>query len=179
MSTPSPTGNRIREVHALLARGLEEELLLLQKFIDLLQREQQALTGGDIQLMLSLGDEKSRLATQLSLSAERRSSQLATVGFSSDRFGVESWLDQTQTAQTTAQASLPPVPSAREQWAELLVLAAQARNLNETNGRLIGMHLQHNQQALNTLLSATHQAMLYGPDGQAHAAHSGRLFGSA
>lgn len=176
MSTPSPTGNRIREVHALLARGLEEELLLLQKFIDLLQREQQALTGGDIQLMLSLGDEKSRLATQLSLSAERRSSQLATVGFSSDRAGVESWLDQM--TQVTPQSS-SPTSSIHEQWSELLTLAAQARNLNETNGRLIGMHLQHNQQALNTLLSATHQAMLYGPDGQAHAAHSGRLFGSA
>lgn len=176
MSTSFPTGNKTRDVHALLARGLEEELLLLQNFIALLQREQQALTGGDIQLMLSLGDEKSRLATQLSLSAERRNSQLATVGFSSDRSGVESWIDQM--AQVTTQTS-SPTSSIREQWSELLTLAAQARDLNETNGRLIGMHLQHNQQALNTLLSATHQAMLYGPDGQAQAAHSGRLFGSA
>lgn len=161
------------DIHALLARGLEAELLLLKKFIALLQREQQALTGGDIQLMLSLGDEKSMLATQLSHSAEQRSSQLATVGFSSDRSGIESWLNE-----TTGPAS-SPTPSTRELWTELLERASQAQNLNETNGRLIGMHLQHNQQALNTLLSATHQAMLYGPDGQAHAAHSGRLFGSA
>ena len=175
MSTSPTPGNRIRDrdVHALLARGLEEELLLLKSFIDILQREQQALTGGDIQLMLSLGDEKSRLATQLGLSSERRSSQLATAGFSSDRSGMESWLNQATTQSSS------PLPSVRTWWSELLTLAAQARDLNETNGRLIDMHLQHNQQALNTLLSATNQAMLYGPDGQAHARQGGRLFGSA
>ncbi|WP_126444162.1 flagella synthesis protein FlgN [Sulfuricystis multivorans] len=45
-------------------------------------------------------------------------------------------------------------------------LATEARELNETNGKLIALHLQRNQQALNVLRAAADNATVYGRDGQ-------------
>lgn len=57
-------------------------------------------------------------------------------------------------------------------------LAAEARTLNETNGKLIALRMQHNQQALSILMAAADPAVTYGPDGQPRASGS-RSFGKA
>jgi flagella synthesis protein FlgN len=67
----------------------------------------------------------------------------------------------------------------RDAWNRLRALAAEARSLNDTNGRLIGIHLENNQQALAVLLSAANQAATYGPDGQQKPGGGGRSLGSA
>lgn len=61
-------------------------------------------------------------------------------------------------------------------WREL---ASEARSLNETNGKLIAMRLQHNRQALNVLMTAADAVATYGPDGQQQSALGGRILGSA
>lgn len=66
-----------------------------------------------------------------------------------------------------------------EEAQSLRELAAEARQLNETNGRLIAVHLQRNQQALNVLLAAADHAATYGRDGQQQAGVSGRSLGKA
>jgi flagella synthesis protein FlgN len=58
-------------------------------------------------------------------------------------------------------------------------LAEEARGLNEANGKLIALRLQHNQKALNVLLAAAQSAATYGPDGQQQASLGGRILGSA
>lgn len=58
-------------------------------------------------------------------------------------------------------------------------LAGAARALNEANGKLIALHLQHNQQTLNVLLAAADTAATYGPDGQQQAPAGGRMLGKA
>lgn len=45
-------------------------------------------------------------------------------------------------------------------------LVSEACALNEANGKLIALRLQHNQQALNVLMAAANTASTYGPDGQ-------------
>ncbi|MDO9601326.1 MAG: flagellar protein FlgN [Rhodocyclaceae bacterium] len=64
-------------------------------------------------------------------------------------------------------------------WQKLLELAAKARDLNATNGQLISLHMQNNQQALAVLMNAANRAMTYGPDGQQTAGLGGRILGSA
>ncbi|MHB1359010.1 MAG: flagella synthesis protein FlgN [Rhodocyclaceae bacterium] len=64
-------------------------------------------------------------------------------------------------------------------WQTLLELAAKAKNLNESNGKLIGLHMQNNQQALAVLMNAANRAMTYGPDGQQTTGLGGRILGSA
>lgn len=58
-----------------------------------------------------------------------------------------------------------------------LVSAASA--LNEANGKLIALRLQHNQQALNVLLAAANTVATYGPDGQQQSGVGSRILGKA
>ncbi len=109
---------------------------ILQAFVDVLHREQDALASGDIDALASLIAEKTALAEQLN----RISASEATLY--------------------------------RE-----LVSAAGA--LNEANGKLIALRLQHNQQALNVLLAAANTAATYGPDGQQQSGVGSRILGKA
>jgi len=152
-----------------IAGILADELVALREFVALLKTEQTALVGGNADGLTALIEKKSALAARLTDCAQRREQAMAASKLPSGRAGMEAWLGTLQ-ADTTA----------RKNWQELLPLAAEARNLNLLNGKLIGTRLQHNQQALAALMSATERAMTYGPDGQTLAsAGSGRMLGSA
>jgi flagella synthesis protein FlgN len=157
---------------ARLARVITDELATLREFVQLLQKEQEALADGDIDALMPLSTKKTSLSVRLGQFSEQRHEILAAAAFSRDRAGMEDWLARLTQNSSTALTS-------RNEWEDLLALAAEARALNETNGKLIGTRLQHNQQALNALLAAGNQAALYGPDGQTRTGGSGRLFGSA
>ena len=163
---PHATPGGVRDI----ARCLAEEAALLQRFVDVLREEQKTLAEGecDIAHLMTLVTEKTRHASQLAQWAEQRSALLVAAGCTPDRAGMQQWLDHVSAAAAS-----------RKLWLAMLALADEARALNETNGHLIGIRLQHNQQALSVLLTAANQAALYGPDGQTHAAPGGRLFGSA
>lgn len=62
---------------------------------------------------------------------------------------------------------------------QLRELAATARDLNQTNGQLIAVRIQRNQQALNVLFAAAGQAPTYGPDGQQLSSLGSRSLGKA
>ncbi|OIQ97322.1 FlgN protein [mine drainage metagenome] len=146
---------------------IKDELALLRQFVTLLQDEQRALVEGELERLLPLAEEKSRLATELGRLAVARNQALAALGLAADKSGMDAWL--------VGQA--PTVPS-RGHWAELLSLATETRRQNELNGKLINTRMQHNQRALAVLAAATSQAMLYGPDGQQRPLTSGRDFGA-
>lgn len=112
--------------------------------------------------------EKTRLAARLGELAEQRNQMLAAAALPANKQGMETWLSR-----------LAPVDPVRKSWQNLITLTAEAQALNDSNGKLIGMRLQHNQQALDVLLAAANQASLYGPDGQTRPSGGGRLFGSA
>lgn len=154
-----------------LPRLIADEGLILRSFVELLQQEEQLLTKGNIDELAPLIEEKGRLASLLGQLAEQRNKILATTGYSPDRAGIQTWLAQ---SSSPAQA----LQETKSHWEDILSLAAQARSLNETNGQLIGNRLQHNQQTLNALLTASNKATLYGPDGQTHASGNGRSFGA-
>lgn len=146
-----------------MASLLAEESDVLRRFLTLLEREQALLAAGDVDALAALAPEKSAFAEQLAHLAQRRESQLAAA--KCPRMG--DWLARPGNGGLAAA------------WQQLLGLAAQAKALNETNGSLIALRLQHNQQALATLLAATNQAMTYGPDGQQRTPGGGRNLGSA
>lgn len=149
-------------------RALGEEVTRLEEFIALLRREQELLAHGAAEPLLALIDSKNSLANTLARLAQTRERILAELGLFSGRAGMEAWLGSSGTAAD------------RQAWARLLELAAQARELNATNGKLIGLQMQHNQQALAALMSAVDRVTTYGPDGQQQAAAlGGRSFGKA
>jgi len=153
---------------AAIAHALGEEVARIEEFIVLLQREQELLAHGAADPLLELIESKNSLANALTRLAQTRERILAELGLPAGRAGMEAWLEN-----SGASAD-------RQAWTHLLELAAQARELNATNGKLIGLQMQHNQQALAALMSAVDRVTTYGPDGQQQAAAlGGRSFGKA
>jgi flagella synthesis protein FlgN len=146
---------------------LLEEVAQLRDFLDLLENEQQALVGGDVERLLPLAAEKNDLLRRLAQLGEARGKALLAAGLATDRQGMEGWLERH-----------PEPGGAKRVWQELLTLAGKASALNQTNGKLIATRLANNQQALSTLMAAANQAALYGPDGQARPVGGGRSLGS-
>ncbi|MDP2795675.1 MAG: flagellar protein FlgN [Sulfurisoma sp.] len=154
-----------------IAGILADELGAVREFVAILKEEQTTLVEGKADSIAALIEKKSGLATRLTDCAKRREAALAGFKLPVGRAGMDAWL-----------AAPPTDATAQRNWRELLPLAAEARSLNELNGKLIGTRLQHNQQALAALMGATEQAMMtYGPDGQtlARPGGTGRILGSA
>lgn len=162
MATPAPASSV-----SLLSHALGEEVAALRKFIELLQREQAFLKKADSESLLPLIEEKNLLANRLGALAQARETALQRLGLAAGRPGMEAWL---------AGAGKP---NDRQVWQTLIELATEARDLNVLNGKLIGLHMQHNQQAFAALMNATDRAMTYGPDGQQQAGLGGRILGTA
>ena len=134
----------------------------------MLAEERRVLNGAEADRLADIANEKSSLAAQLNRVEARRDTLLVKLGFAKGRTGTQAWL-----------ASLPAADTERRQWTELLQLAAQARDENETNGRLIGLLLRQNQDALSVLLSGGADS-IYGTDGQQRSLSDGkRSLGSA
>ncbi len=146
---------------------LIEEVAQLRGFLVLLESEQKALIGGDVEQLLALAAEKTEFFGRLTKLGEARAQALASAGFAAGGQGMESWF-----------ARYPDASGARRDWQDLRALAKTANSLNNTNGDLIATRLAHNQQALSALMSAANQASLYGPDGQAQPVGGGRSLGS-
>lgn len=149
------------------AAMLDVEIAKLKEFIDILQREQELLVLADTDALLPLIDTKTGLANTLTAMSQQREALLSQFGSTADRAGMEAWLARSGNI------------SQRQAWSELLQLAAEARSLNETNGKLIKLHLQQHQQAFAVLMTAANRAMTYGPDGQQQAGFGSRILGTA
>lgn len=150
-----------------LTLALREEIGKLDEFIGLLESEQALLKAGQTEALIPLIDKKNALATALGELAQTREAALSGMNLPDGRSGMEIWL-----ATTEGQAC-------RAEWSRLLDLTRKARDLNETNGKLIGLHLSHNQQAFAALMGAADRAMTYGPDGQQQTGLGGRILGKA
>jgi flagellar biosynthesis/type III secretory pathway chaperone len=150
-----------------LSELLVRELSDLRRFCALLAEERKILSGAEADRLADIANEKSSLAAQLNQIEARRDALLVKDGFPKGRSGTEAWL-----------AGHPNADTERRQWNEVLTLAAQARDENETNGRLINLLLKQNQEALSLLLSGGTDS-IYGVDGQQRSLADGkRSFGT-
>lgn len=154
---------------AALAALLEEEIREVEVFGALLRQEQALLAAaGSADDLVPTVERKTAAITRLKALSDRREQMLRAAGYAAGRAGMEAWL--AGAARGDATPSL---------WLKLLALAAETRQLNETNGKLIALHWQHNQAALATLMAAANRATTYGPDGQQGKPGGGRSFGRA
>lgn len=137
------------------AHTLVEEQKAAQSLLALLQREQTELTAARIEALDELSAAKNTLVNRMTTLAHARYAALAAASHSADEQGMRAWLEHHKNDAT------------RQTWADLLILAESAKELNRTNGVLIGKHMARNQLALNVLQNATAGSNFYGPDGQA------------
>jgi flagellar biosynthesis/type III secretory pathway chaperone len=151
-----------------LSELLAKELTDLRRFSALLEEERKVLTGAQADRLPDIAAEKSLLAGQLSDLESQRDALLTHDGLPKGRSGIEAWLKKRPDANVE-----------RRQWNELIKLAIQARDGNETNGRLINLLLKQNQDALSILVSGGTES-IYGADGQQRNLAVGkRSFGAA
>lgn len=151
-----------------LAETLAREAALVRAFIACLGDEQEALKQGDVQALPAITARKSALAAQLNATEGERNVLLGQQGYAGDRDGMQAWLAANRNDRATAR-----------EWAGLLRAAAEARELNEINGRLIAMRLQATNQALEALSQEARSSTLYGPDGQSTQRTGSRIIDAA
>lgn len=150
-----------------IASLLAQELTALESFVALLRNEQALLSSGANEGLTALAEKKSSAAIELGRLATARDQALARLHLPPGRAGMDAW------AITGAGSA------SQNNWDRLLTLAADARAINEANGKAISLHLQHNQMALSVLMAAADRTATYGPDGQPQAGIGGRSLGSA
>ncbi len=144
---PDPAGN------------LAEEQQVVQSLLTLLQREQEQLMAVGIDGLPETTAEKNTLINRMAALGRARYAALAAVAHAADENGMRAWLEQESDKEQRR--------AAQRLWTDLRSQAEAARELNRTNGILIGKHLARNQGALNVLQTASGAGgSFYGPDGQ-------------
>lgn len=138
----------------VLADLLTRELELVRAFIASLTQEQEALKRGETDAVAAIALKKNQLIEQLNGVEKDRNTFLQQAGYPGDSNGMKSWLAANGNDRTAAEG-----------WAKLMDLAAQARRINDLNGRLIAMRLQAANQALGILTEQSQRSSLYGRDG--------------
>ncbi len=126
-----------------LVHAVEAEVTAVQRFLALLELEQDLLVKGEVDDLIDLALQKNALAAQITALGSRRTEALAAAGLPADRPEIDAWL-----------AVHPSESRARDAWNSLMSLAGQAHEVNRANGDLIQIRMQHNAQALEALLGS-------------------------
>lgn len=137
--------------------SFEQDVVLVNKLLAVLSREQTSLVAADVDAIESLLEEKSALLQSLSSVATARYELLGNNGFEANESGMAAWLGQQSKSALNAS------------WTNLQKSLAQAKEMNRLNGMLIGRHFSRNQQMLNQLQGTTESSGVYGRNGQAAA----------
>lgn len=136
-----------------LLQTLNHELALVQRFIDILEAEANALEQSDYGEALEASTRhKNSCIGQLADAGQAREAALQAMGFGTDRAGLEA-----------AVKTYPQLAHATDQ---LFDLGRQASDLNMANGAIIETYLQHTQQALHAIRQMSGSTDLYDASGR-------------
>lgn len=150
---------------ARFVQAIDAELALLERFRELLLREQTLLIDGDTDGLMSLTPKKTELHQQLQRQHDGLAMLLGQHGLPASAASI--------------REICAGLPDTLTRWNSILELGAEVKSLNEMNGNLITERMQHNQAALSVLLSAADQPSLYDAEGAARPTGRGRHLGSA
>jgi flagellar biosynthesis/type III secretory pathway chaperone len=154
-------------LHAHLSQLLSEEAALLTQLETLLGRETQVLRGNDTEAIEQIGVTRQECTSALArLAADRdlACSQLAPRELAADLNRVLGWCD--------ASGKLSA------QWRANLAIARRCRDLNERNGAIVAVKLNHVQTMLATLRGVRDEPD-YGPRAARQSLVTSRELGAA
>lgn len=143
---------------------LRREVAAINVFVDLLDREADAMRTGDFAKLQELATQKSAAADQIALLERERETEQLALGFPAGRLGAEA------ACATSGDAELGKT------WHSLLARATLAQQHNQRNGLIVHTQLEFTQQTIRFLQHR--DKPLYGPDGSASTgAASGKSLG--
>ncbi len=144
---------------------LSKEIETIRELSQLLKQEQSCLIEADVKGLETLTGQKANLVARMSQLASLRHKALAAAGLAPEDASMSKWF------------TLPGQDdSAKSSWNELLELVRSTKELNRTNGLLIGTHMARTQTALQVLHGNTHGVSTYGSNGMQELKTSGRGF---
>lgn len=152
-----------------LARSLGEETAELEALLALLREEQQALQARDMERVRSFAGAKRERLARLSEFDSARGEFLLANRLSQNHAGMQHYVERTPGLLTVVA----------ENWRRLLANAAEARQINAVNGKLIAAQLRFVAGALAALRQASSHLVCYGADGQTRSAPGSRTLASA
>jgi flagella synthesis protein FlgN len=133
-----------------LLRKIGEQAVLIDKFLEVLDQEAQALSDGSFAALTELTRRKGELADQLAAADCGREGELVALGYPGNRRGADA-------------AAADGGERLGQAWGRLMELAAEARDSNHRNGVMIHAHLDYTRQSISFLQAGNRP--LYGPDG--------------
>jgi flagella synthesis protein FlgN len=139
---------------ALLATVIEEHATL-EAFASLLMYEEKALAAvSPLETLPGIVEKKTELTEKLASLEKTRDSQLQRMGLPTGWKGME--------------LAIADDIRLGKQWQLLQAVVERARRANATNGLMIRVRMNYNQNALSILRGAAsrHATSVYGPDGR-------------
>lgn len=146
---------------------LENEAVLVDRFIECLNQEQIVLKQDKVHDLQRITDQKNQLISQLTVLAENRNQILRQEGFPDTNEGLKAWLTLNASEKT------------RQVYERLKSHSTEAKRLNEVNTNMVSVRLQATQQALAILLPPEQSPSLYNPHGQSSLKVGFKLIDSA
>lgn len=145
---------------AALQASLEKEAGLMDDFLSILRDEATVLEEGAAEAALtSITARKNDAADALAQAAQERNALLNALGFGTDGPGL--------------RAAADAHPTLAEAHRRLLDLTERARTLNEANGQIIEVFLDHNERTLDTLRRLTGVGDIYDASGRKRSGNKG------
>lgn len=133
---------------------LDQEIILVDVFMQLLQEESDALlNGGDIATLNASTTKKNSHADQISAWDDQRQALLTELGYSTDKAGLD--------------AAAVAHPTLRATCETLYHKADKANQMNASNGHIIATLMAHNQEAIDTLKRLADPGQVYDASGRA------------
>ena len=145
---------------------LRDEQQLIASIVEVMKQEQQLLVSADADGLATLTPHKLKLAQQAATLARTRHTALGAAGFPAAETGMEAWL------------AVGANDTVRAEWARLLDLTRDAKELNRVNGMLLSKQLASTTGVLNALRGSSGSGTggVYGPGGQTLASGPSRRF---
>ena len=140
-----------------LGRLLDEENAALGEFASLLDKENVALRGRDIDALEALAEARQGSVIKLLKIEEERRSLCSMLGYDIDLAGLArliAWCD--------------PARSLARRYEECATRARDCRDLNNRNGVLVGAQIKRVEGLLGAMTGASTEPRAYGPRGQSN-----------
>lgn len=136
---------------------LDQEILLTRTLISTLELEHEALAKRDMDKLQQCVQQKELHRSELEALEQSRIAILIDAGFATTKQGMEQYLQQ-RAAQSRST----------NLWNELLELADNCQQKNQTNGAIVELSNIFTQQALSLVRGRTGQTEQYDASGKAN-----------
>jgi hypothetical protein len=152
-----------------LIRLIGEEVVIFETFVELLNRQQEALVANDMELLATITQEQERLALTTSQVEKRRTALVRTLSHELNRDSKD--INITELTKLVAEPELNQLHTLQ---ATLKALHGQISTIKSRNDFLIRKSMEYINNTLTYLSAAGEKEATYAPDKNKRASN-GRL----